>query len=319
MEFLNDILRWDIIKFTILLTSFCLVCILNIFLKISFYCIQKNAQKNDLNDGKFNSMKLFCCCILAVDFQHFPYYYTKTHDYGVSLMDIGVGYFILCHSMRLIRNNDDKSNNSLKSNLKSIPLNMFKTAKKTSLLLYIGLIRLFLLSMSGYRVNVNEYGVHWNFFFTIFFVKVLSSPFDFIIRNNPRRAFFLSFIIGVAYQFMLSKKDFREYILEYDQERKSLIDKNKEGLFSTLGYMSIYFAGEAICYQLKMILKKNDEVADESSLSGSIKCCFNLLKYFLIFISMELTMVYFVQDISRRMCNLSFIFHTVSILDFVLE
>lgn len=45
-------------------------------------------------------------CILAVDFSHFPISYMKSHDFGFGLMDIGVGFFILCHSMRLIRNNN---------------------------------------------------------------------------------------------------------------------------------------------------------------------------------------------------------------------
>lgn len=43
-------------------------------------------------------------CILAVDFPFFSIDYMKSHDFGFGLMDIGVGFFILCHSMRLIRN-----------------------------------------------------------------------------------------------------------------------------------------------------------------------------------------------------------------------
>jgi phosphatidylinositol glycan class W len=42
--------------------------------------------------------------ILAVDFPVFPQKNTKTDKYGFGLMDVGVGYFIICHSMRLIRN-----------------------------------------------------------------------------------------------------------------------------------------------------------------------------------------------------------------------
>lgn len=64
--------------------------------------------------------------ILAVDFYIFPQKHVKTLTYGFSLMDIGVGYFILCHSMRVIRkvnvspsnhywkNNDQKSVCSIK-------------------------------------------------------------------------------------------------------------------------------------------------------------------------------------------------------------
>lgn len=39
-------------------------------------------------------------CILAVDFFVFPGKHVKTHRFGFSLMDVGVGFFILCHSTR---------------------------------------------------------------------------------------------------------------------------------------------------------------------------------------------------------------------------
>lgn len=57
-------------------------------------------------------------CILAVDFRNlFPLQHSKSHRFGTSLMDIGVGFFILCHSMRLIRNsstNDSFTETSFK-------------------------------------------------------------------------------------------------------------------------------------------------------------------------------------------------------------
>lgn len=46
-------------------------------------------------------------CILAVDFKLFPPQHAKRYRFGISLMDIGVGFFILCHSMRLIRNSSN--------------------------------------------------------------------------------------------------------------------------------------------------------------------------------------------------------------------
>ena len=49
--------------------------------------------------------------ILAVDFNFYPGYFAKTQSYGISLMDVGVGYFILCHAMRYIRNASSDSDN----------------------------------------------------------------------------------------------------------------------------------------------------------------------------------------------------------------
>lgn len=42
--------------------------------------------------------------ILATDFRIFKNCHRKTENFGFSLMDLGVGLFIICHSMRVIRN-----------------------------------------------------------------------------------------------------------------------------------------------------------------------------------------------------------------------
>ena len=41
--------------------------------------------------------------ILAVDFQVFPRSQAKTENFGLSLMDTGVGLFVICHAMKINR------------------------------------------------------------------------------------------------------------------------------------------------------------------------------------------------------------------------
>ncbi len=71
-------------------------------------------------------------------------------------------------------------------------------------------------------------------------------------------SFLLSFLIAITYQYKLNDKTFENYILsdlQNNQDITSLIDLNKEGIFSTFGYLSIYIAGEGMCHRLKEILK----------------------------------------------------------------
>ena len=53
-----------------------------------------------------------------------------------------------------------------------MPRRMWATISRSSIFVVLGFARLFLLQLAGYTASVSEYGVHWNFFFTIFFVKV---------------------------------------------------------------------------------------------------------------------------------------------------
>jgi phosphatidylinositol glycan class W len=128
--------------------------------------------------------------------------------------------------------------------------------KKSSIMFALGFMRLVLVTLTNYRFSYSEYGLHWNFFFTIFFVKLFACPFDLVTRRSSSRSFLLSLGIGLAYQYLLSARHYSEYILDRELKRVTFIDQNKEGIFSTIGYLSIYFAGEAVCYRLKHLIKQ---------------------------------------------------------------
>ena len=51
-------------------------------------------------------------------------------------------------------------------------------------------------------------------------------------------------MVGTFYQFCLSNVGLREYILlgpDGNYSRNGLISANREGLFSSIGYLAIYF------------------------------------------------------------------------------
>lgn len=109
---------WIGLVFFVLLLSFLQK---SIAIKESFF-VSKNIPTIDL-DTKiirlsvhiFRTLLFFItsACILAVDFPYFLMEKAKTSKFGVSLMDIGVGYFILCHSMRLIRNMNNETESKI--------------------------------------------------------------------------------------------------------------------------------------------------------------------------------------------------------------
>lgn len=114
---------------------------------------------------------LTAIAILGVDFHIFPRRLAKVETYGNGLMDIGIGCFMLCHGMvaREARYPEE---------YKSVPslLHYFKTlahtAYKTWPFVLIGALRLLSVKATDYQEHVTEYGVHWNFFFTIAVVRV---------------------------------------------------------------------------------------------------------------------------------------------------
>ena len=109
--------------------------------------------------------------ILAVDFQIYPRRLAKAETYGSGLMDVGVGCFLLAHGITApeARHPEHfKSVPSLRSYLRAVGV----TLRAVLPLFVLGLLRLMSVKSTDYQEHVTEYGVHWNFFFTIAVVRV---------------------------------------------------------------------------------------------------------------------------------------------------
>ncbi|CEG39691.1 gpi-anchored wall transfer protein [Plasmopara halstedii] len=203
-----------------------------------------------LTNFRAQIMMSTCFAILAVDFTVFPRRFAKTENYGFSVMDIGVGAFIVSSAIvsapaRQARPRITTDRHRIE-HPQSILERLYLFFRPIALVLLFGVARFLAVRGVNYQEHVSEYGVHWNFYFTLAGVYFVYS----ILRifgkwaTNPIVALLIAFI----YQIYLSLYDGEKYML--DGLRDNLLNQNREGVFSLAGYTSLYllstYAGQCI-------------------------------------------------------------------------
>ena len=182
-----------------------------------------------------------CISILAVDFPIFPRRFAKVENWGTSLMDLGVGSFVF--SGGVVSARAIARSQLLKSPKDPFVKRLISSVRHSIPLLVLGLIRLYSVKGLDYAEHVTEYGVHWNFFFTLGFMAPFVEIVHALTAIIPSYGL-LSAIIAVSYQVLLDSTDLTRYIL-VSPRGPSLLSKNREGVFSFLGYLAIFLAGRA--------------------------------------------------------------------------
>ncbi|KAF6031400.1 PIGW [Bugula neritina] len=240
---------------------------------------------------------LTAICILAVDFKMYPRRLAKTETFGTGLMDIFVGAFIMCNSIVC----KEATDSTMELRGFSEKLASLKKVLRTSLpLTILGVARLISTKSSNYQEHVTEYGVHWNFFLTLAAVRLLCTAMLCVLK--PSKAALLSVSFAATYQYLLSHK-LQEYILREGGRHSDLLSANREGIFSLLGYMSLYFAGVTIGRII--FQKKRMTWGDNFKLALQL-----LLLSGISLLGMLVARAYGI-DVSRRMANLTFILWTI--------
>ncbi|KAF7592042.1 Glucosaminyl phosphatidylinositol (GlcN-PI) nositol acylation protein [Aspergillus hancockii] len=214
---------------------------------------KKNAQKHAsdsseplpihpfLTTYRAAMMIITCIAILAVDFRIFPRRFAKAETWGTSLMDLGVGSFVFSGGVVSARSILKGRNNRSQK----IPLwqRLAASTRHSIPLLVLGLIRLYSVKGLDYAEHVTEYGVHWNFFFTLALLPPFVEIFDAVATIIPSYEI-LSLGIAILYQVALESTDLKSYIL-VSPRGPGLLSKNREGVYSFLGYLAIFLAGRA--------------------------------------------------------------------------
>ncbi|KAI8030971.1 Uncharacterized protein LOK49_LG01G01493 [Camellia lanceoleosa] len=299
MDFLSIVLP-ILLFFTVLSEWTCLCAVLLILLLI-FSIVAKRHRAPLYVEDEFGSLRanissyrvsimiVTCLCILAVDFKIFPRRHAKTETYGTSLMDLGVGSFVLANSL-VSRQARGFSTLSL-----LVPFRKLRNAlQSTSPLIILGIARLVSTARVDYQVHVGEYGVHWNFFFTLAAVSILTS----IINVPPKYSGILGSLILVGYQAGLMY-GLNVYLLS-NERGTDIISQNKEGIFSIFGYWGMYLVGVQLGSYLFF---GNSRQVSRSNEWARIRVWILSLLFWLLTMLLDRN----VERVSRRTCNMAYV------------
>lgn len=259
--------------------------------------------------------------ILAVDFTIFPRSYAKTEVYGYGLMDLGaasfcvsggfVSWFARSQTSKFDGMNRVKQDQENKKRSK-------KVLRHTIPLLIMGVIRLATTKGLEYQEHFSEYGVHWNFFFTLALVNIISTSIrSYLMFRSPVLPWAL---ILICYQSMLSLGNVHDYIINAPRNCDSswevfffcdFFASNREGLLGCIGYLIIFLASEDIGRYCIWSAKGN-----QTSTQG-IRLFFVTVAFWLLhWVSSSTKMLGII--VSRRSTNVTFIAwviaHNVTIL-----
>lgn len=216
-------------------------------------------------------MLITCLSILAVDFQAFPRRYAKAESFGAGVMDVGVGAIVwagglvsaaaaaaaavadvgLDSSMQAVPGSSSKD--SSRSWLISGYLwRLCKGLKAAVPLVLLGGVRQLATAAVGYQQHLGEYGLHWNFYWTIAAVSVATLA----VPVPPGWLALAGLLVTLLHQAVLSLNlgltaggTLSEFvpavISEQQRAAAGFWVANKEGLASLPGYWALYLSGAA--------------------------------------------------------------------------
>ena len=243
-----------------------------------------------------------CLAILAVDFRVFPRRFAKVETWGTSLMDMGVGSFVFSAGLVSAR---PILKDHLSGQTTFLFQRLYASARHSLPLFILGLIRLYSVKGLDYAEHVTEYGVHWNFFFTLAFLPPFMALFQSFFKIIPSYSL-LALLVGIIYQALLEFTTLKAYILV--APRTDLLSKNREGVFSLFGYLAIFLAGQSTGMD---VLPRKVPTASDSNTEQRKRLIIRLAAWSsgwsaLLFFSMSYRYGLGLQ-VSRRLANLPYI------------
>uniref|UniRef100_A0A8D0G4J9 Phosphatidylinositol-glycan biosynthesis class W protein n=1 Tax=Sphenodon punctatus TaxID=8508 RepID=A0A8D0G4J9_SPHPU len=230
--------------------------------------------------------------ILAVDFPQYPRRYAKTETYGTGVMDFGVGSFVFGNALVCPE---------VRQKPGAVPSKFFYLARQMLAvwpLVFLGLGRLMSVKAMEYHEHLSEYGVHWNFFFTLAIVRMAATLLLTLFPIN--KSWIIALAIAAFYEIILDTTPLKRFVFYGSGgkgSRVGFLSANREGVFSTIGYLAIYMAS----VQVGLYLSKKRTLVK----AWIDMLCSFALTIFVLFVFLHMTQTY-LEAVSRRLANLAF-------------
>lgn len=251
-------------------------------------------------------------CILAVDFKIFPRKLAKTETFGFGLMDSGVGLFVYGNAIVAPEIFKTTSIGLSWRRLQSIIWNCLP-------LFLLGIARFVIVNEIDYQQHVSEYGVHWNFFLTLAFTKIFGTI---ILGVLPKIEYckYVAIILLVIHETLL-QIGLEDYVISPEEsvKRNTILNANREGICSLLGYIALYIASIYIGSMAKMDdIPNDDHNRRRSNLIKTINArqlTFKAIRAFVLSLILW-KLAYALRDlfgVSRRLANMGYVIWVLSI------
>ena len=147
-------------------------------------------------------------------------------------MDLGVGSFVFSLGLT--------SSQPFLRNLRTTRKTTFPEAlRRSAAVLVLGYIRILSVKGTDYPEHVTEYGVHWNFFFTLGLLPLFGVVAERLWKRSSFQ--YMAHIVTALHQLLLVATPIQSFVLSTD--RSNILAMNKEGLASFPGYLAIYLLG----------------------------------------------------------------------------
>ena len=189
-------------------------------------------------------MVVTCHAILAVDFRVFPRRFAKVETWGTSVMDMGVGSFVFSAGVVAAKGHLKARREGTvgAGGRMGFAENLVRALRHALPLLALGIVRLVSVKNLDYAEHVSEYGVHWNFFFTLALLPLMLASLQPIlsVASGPIHGA-VGIVLALVYETVLQTTSLKAWALT--APRANLLAKNKEGVVSWVGYLAIFLLG----------------------------------------------------------------------------